>query len=78
MDKLLVELRNLGTTCVKLAWQLPKATNTYLVDQMLACGMDSVRVDTIARYVKFVRSLITSPSMEVSVMCGVAMNASGL
>ena len=65
---------NAWTTCVKLAWQVPRATHTYFVDQMLACGMDSVRVDTMARYVKFVRSLITSPSMEVSVMCGVARN----
>ena len=34
--------------------------------------MDSVRVDTMARYTRFVRGLIASPSMEVSVMCGVA------
>ena len=63
---------NAWSTCVKLAWQVPRATHTYFVDQMLSCGIDSVRVDTMSRYTKFVRGLTASPSMEVSVMCGVA------
>eukprot|EP00092_Neocalanus_flemingeri_P003610 GFUD01003874.1.p1 GENE.GFUD01003874.1~~GFUD01003874.1.p1 ORF type:complete len:108 (-),score=32.71 GFUD01003874.1:111-434(-) len=29
-------------------------------------------MDTLARYSKFVRGLMVSPSMEVAVMCGVA------
>ena len=60
------------STCVKLAWQVPRATHTYFVDHVLSCGIDSVKVDTMSRYTKFVRGLIASPSMEVSVMCGVA------
>ena len=63
---------NAWSACEKLAWQVPRATHTYFVDQMLSCGMDSMKVDTMARYVKFVRGLIASPSMEVAVMCGVA------
>ena len=63
---------NAWSTCVKLTWQVPRATHTYFVDQMLSCGMNSVRVDTMARFTKFVRGLVASPSMEVSVMYGVA------
>ena len=63
---------NAWTTCVKLAWQVPRATNNYFVDNMLNCGISSVREDTMTRYIKFVKGLMTSPSMEVAVMCGVA------
>ena len=34
--------------------------------------MTSVRMDTMARYARFVRGLMASPSMEVVVMCSVA------
>ena len=30
-------------TCVKLAWQVPRAAHTYLVDHLLACDLSSVR-----------------------------------
>ena len=63
---------NAWTTCVKLTWQVPRATHTYFVDQLLSCGQSSVRMDTLARYSKFVRGLRASPSMEVAVMFGVA------
>eukprot|EP00092_Neocalanus_flemingeri_P052577 GFUD01061530.1.p1 GENE.GFUD01061530.1~~GFUD01061530.1.p1 ORF type:complete len:163 (-),score=41.16 GFUD01061530.1:111-599(-) len=58
------------STCVKLAWRVPRAT--YFVDKLLSCGQSSVHMDTLARYSKFVRGLMVSPSMEVAVMCGVA------
>ena len=60
------------TVCVRLAWQVPVATHTYFVDQLLCCGISSVRMDTLARYCKFVRGLMASPSMEVVAMYGVA------
>ena len=63
---------NAWNTCVKLAWQVPRASHTYFVDHLLSCGLSSVRMDTLARYTRFVRNLMTSPSMEVAVMCGVA------
>ena len=63
---------NAWKTCVKLTWQVPRASHTYFVDNLLNCGMSSVREDTMARYTKFVRGLMLSPSKEVAVMCGVA------
>ena len=38
---------------------------------MLAGNLTSVRTDALSRYVKFVAGLWSSPSKEVSVMCGV-------
>ena len=58
-------------TCVKLAWQLPRTTHTYLVDHLLSCGLSSVRIDILSRYAKFLRGLKHSASMEVAVMFGV-------
>ena len=58
-------------TCVKLAWQVPRQTRTYFVDHLLSCGHTSVRMDILTRFVKFVRGLQASPSMEVAVLCGV-------
>jgi hypothetical protein len=63
---------NAWTTCVKLAWQVPRATHTYFVDHLLSCGQSNARMDILGRYAKFVRGLKASPSMEVAVMCGVA------
>ena len=51
---------------------MPRATHTYFVDHLLNCGISSVREDSMTRYIKFVKGLMTSPSMEVAVMCGVA------
>ena len=58
-------------TCVKLAWHVPRQTHSYFVDNLLSCGLTSVRSDILARYSKFVRGLMASPSMEVAVLCGV-------
>jgi hypothetical protein len=58
-------------TCVKLAWQVPRQTHTYFVDHLLCSGLSSVRCDILARYSKFVKGLRVSPSMEVTIMCGV-------
>ena len=58
-------------TCVKLAWQVPRQTHSYLVDNLLCSGLSSVRCDIMSRYVKFARGLRLSPAREVSVMFGV-------
>ena len=58
-------------TCVKLAWQLPRSTHTYLVDHLLSGDLTSVRTDALARYAKFLQGLGKSPSREVAVMYGV-------
>ena len=56
------------TVCVRLAWQVPMATHTYFLDQLLGCGISSVRMNILARYCKFFRGLMASPSMEVVAM----------
>ena len=63
---------NAWNVCVRLAWQVPRATHTYFVEQLLCCGLSSTKADILARYSKFIRGLIASPSKEVAVMYGVA------
>ena len=58
-------------TCVKLTWQIPRASHTYFLDQLLSCGHTSTRTDILSRYSRYVASLKSSPSMEVAVMFGV-------
>ena len=55
-------------TCVKLAWHVPRQAHTYLVDNLLCSGLSTGRCDILAKYVKFVKGLKASPSVEVSVM----------
>jgi hypothetical protein len=62
---------NAWNTCVKLTWQVPRATHTYFVEQLLSCGHNSVRTDVLARYTRYTKGLKASPSMEVAVMFGV-------
>ena len=57
---------NVWTTCVKLAWQVPRATRSYLVDQLLCCDLTSTRMDILARYAKFAKGLLFSPSLWLS------------
>ena len=59
---------NSWTTGVKLAWQCPRATRTYLVQQVLACGGISAKADIMSRYSKFFLSLRNSPCKEVSIL----------
>ena len=59
-------------TCVKLSWQVPRSTHTFLVDHMLNNGHSSVEAEIKSRYVKYLDGLRTSPSKEVRVMFGVA------
>jgi hypothetical protein len=48
---------NSWSTCVKLAWGVPRATHTYLVDNFLSAGIPSVRASVLARYCRFLRVL---------------------
>ena len=43
---------NSWTTAVKLTWNVPRATRTYLVQKVLAAVLSSARVDILARYAK--------------------------
>ena len=62
---------NSWTTAVKLAWHCPRGTRTYLVQQVLACGGISAKVDIMSRYSKFFRSLRSSPCREVSILANI-------
>jgi hypothetical protein len=52
----------------KLAWDFPRGTRTYLLQQVLVCGTSSARTDILTRYCKFFKSLRNSPSWEVAVL----------
>ena len=59
------------STAVKLTWNVPRNTHTYIVDQLLDCGLSSLKTDTLARYGRFVSKLAESPSTEVCVMSNI-------
>ena len=59
---------NSWNTAVKLAWSCPRETRTYLVQQVLSCGLDTARCDILTRYAKFFKNLRCSPSKEVAVL----------
>ena len=59
---------NAWTTAVKLSWDCPRDTRTYLVQQVLSCDQTTARADALTRYAKFFRSLRASTSREVATM----------
>ena len=63
---------NTWSTCVKLAWGVPRATHSYLVDNLLSAGIPSLRLSILARFCKFVDSVRKSSSMEVRLVASLA------
>ena len=61
-------------TCVKLSWEVPRSTHTFLVDGFLGSGLPTVRQQILSRYPKFFRSLLDSPSHEVAVVARLVGN----
>ena len=59
---------NAWNTAVKLSWDCPRDTRTYLVQQVLSCDQTSATTDVLTRYGKFFKSLRSSTSMEVATM----------
>ena len=59
---------NSWSTAVKLSWECPRNTRTYLLQHVLSCGGPSAKVDIMARYSRFFRSLCQSPSKEVAIL----------
>ena len=55
-------------TAVKFTWSCPRWTRTFLLQQVLSCGMTTAKTDILGRYVKFIRGLRTSVSQEVRVL----------
>ena len=54
-------------TSVKLSWGVDRRCRTYLLQQVLAPKVTSLRVNLLLRFRTFFRSLLTSPSPEVQV-----------
>ena len=52
-------------TFVKLTWNVPRSTFTYIVENVLASNFDSLRNQAYARYVTFFQNLFSSSSKEV-------------
>ena len=52
-------------THVKLTWNVPRQTKTYLLQQVLASGFTSPRTEVLARFTTFFRNLTVAPSHEV-------------
>ena len=66
------QLYNSWKTAIKLAWFVPRATRTYLVQQVLSAGHTSAKVNILTRYRNFFHGLRKSPSYEVRVMANIA------
>ena len=52
-------------TFVKLAWNVPRSTYTFVVDNLLASHFSSLKKQILSRYTTFFQSLFTSASKEV-------------
>ena len=59
---------NAWNTAIKLAWDCPRDSRSYLVQQVLGCGLSSAKTDILLRYNQFFKSLRVSPSKEVATM----------
>ena len=51
--------------CVKLVYQVPRNTRTFIVEHYFAEQLDSVMKELFSRYVNFVKSLRDSSSSEI-------------
>ena len=65
------QVYNSWSTAVKLSWSVPLATRTYLLQQALSAGLTSAKVDILARYGNFFKSLRKSPCFEVAVLANI-------
>ena len=61
-------------TCVKMAYNIPRSTFTYLVEGYFASGMMSLRNQVLSRYAGFYRNLLSSPSREVRALARIVTN----
>ena len=59
-------------TCVKLAWDLPRSTHNYFVDNLLAGPLPSVRKKLLCQYVGFFQNLQHSACWEVRILARIA------
>ena len=55
-------------TCLKLAWNVPRSTHNFLVDNLLAVNHNSIEKQLLSRYVNFFKNLLKSKSREVAIL----------
>ena len=55
-------------TCIKLVYEVPRSTFTYLVEGFLAGDQVSLRNQVLSRYPGFYRNLLNSASKEVRIL----------
>ena len=65
------------STEVKLVWNLPRTTHTWLVDNLLCCSISSAREKIMAGYVGFLNRMKTSASWEVRIISEVVSRDAG-
>ena len=58
-------------TCVKLSWDVPRSTHTYLVENLFGINHVSHKKQLLSRYVNFFRNLLKSTSKEVKVLANI-------
>ena len=56
----------------KIAWRVHRGCNSYLVQQVLAPHVKSLKVQILCKFRGFFRSLLDSPSREVAVVAKLA------
>ena len=61
-------------TAVKLVYDVPRSTYTYLVEGFFSSSQPSLRNQVISRYAGFFRNLVNSPSKEVRFLVQVVKN----
>ena len=59
-------------TCVKLAWDLPRPTHNYFVDNLLAGPLPSLKKKLLCQYVGFFHNLQRSACWEVRILASIA------
>ena len=60
------------STCVRLVWDVPRTTHTYLVENVLADNFVPLRIQIYGRYASFFRQLFVSASKEVRHLARIA------
>ena len=55
-------------TTIKMAHGVPRQTRTYLVENLLCCGLPSVKQLLIRRFVQFVQNLLSTENPIISML----------
>ena len=64
---------NAWRTGHKLAWDVPRGCRTYMVQEVLATHVVSLRASLLSREIGFFCGLLTSPSIEVTMLALLAV-----